>query len=322
MKKIGTMYEKLFAEIQKAERIAILSHVPPDGDALGSMLALYEALRNIGKQVDAYTHEVPATYTFMPGLDALKKEPQSTAYDLVILVDCADVRMLGPFLPIYESAGMTASIDHHISNSGNGKVNVLDFEASSAAQIVLSVLEAGNLPITVSMATNLYVGISTDTGNFCYSNVNARTFEDVARLMRFGADLTFAANNLYKRRTLLKTRLFGQAIQNLELFAQGRLAVMVIDHPDFEALGSSELDYEGVIDFARDVDTVEVAVLMRRARENRYKISLRSKNGVDVNAIAQHFGGGGHKQASGCMIRGTQQEVRDALIAEISKVLS
>lgn len=313
---------RLLHEIERAQSIAVLSHIPPDGDALGSMLALKEALVLLGKpQAKAYSAEIPDTYLFMPGIEAVESVCDGTDFDLVIIVDCADVRLTGVYAPVYRSAKTTASLDHHMSNSGNGNLSFIDTRASSAAQVVLEFVEASGIGLTPSMATNLYVGLSTDTGNFCYSNTNERTFAAAAKLVAAGADVVSAATNLYKRRSLIKTRLIGRAIQNIRLLENGAVALIVIDDPDFEALGTQELDYEGVIDYARDIDGVEVAALMRKSGYNKYKVSLRSKNTVNVNAIAQQMGGGGHERASGCIVNGSQQEALDRLLQEIKKVL-
>jgi len=313
---------RLLDEIGRAETIAVLSHVPPDGDALGSMLAFVEALAVLGKpQARAFSAEVPGTYSFMPGIDRLESEREGDDFDLAIIVDCADARLTGAFLPLYRGAKRTASLDHHMCNAGNGDLSFIDTTASSAAQVVLAFIAAARVELTKSMATNLYVGVSTDTGNFCFSNTNGRTFRDAAVLIEAGADHQTAVTQLYKRRSLIKTRLIGRAIQNLELLEGGRVALMVIDDPDFEALGTSELDFEGVVDYGRDIEGVEVAALIRKIREGRYRVSLRSKFSADVNAVAQRLGGGGHERASGCSVGGTLQEARERLLFEIDKEL-
>ncbi|MFZ5975563.1 MAG: DHH family phosphoesterase [Bacillota bacterium] len=316
------MMNRLLSEVEKAKSIAILSHIPPDGDALGSMLGMKEALAGLGKtQTRVFSAEIPDTYLFMPGIGDIETVWDNTAFDLAIIVDCADVRLTGGFLPVYQSAGKTASLDHHLSNTGNGRLSFIDTNASSAAQVVLSFIEFAGVELTPSMATNLYVGMSADTGHFCHSNTTERTFRDAAKLTGAGADVSYAAMQLYKRRSLLKTRLIGRAISNLELLEGGKIALMLIDDPDYAFLGSSDLDYEGVIDFARDIDGVEVAVLMRKANQNKYKVSLRSKLSANVNTVAQQFGGGGHERASGCILKGSQIEARDMLLQEIKKVL-
>ena len=313
---------RLLDEIERAQTIAVLSHIPPDGDALGSMLAFLEALAVLGKpQARAFGAEIPATYSFMPGLHRIEPLWEGEPFDLAVIVDCADARLTGAFLPLYREAKRTASLDHHLSNAGNGDLSYIDTDASSASQVVLEFLRAARVELTKSMATNLYVGVSTDTGNFCFSNTNPRTFRDAAALLEAGADIENAVKQLYKQRSLTKTRLIGRAIQNLELLDGGRLALMVIDDPDFEALGTSELDYEGVIDFGRDIEGVEVAALIRKTRRNRYRVSLRSKRTANVNAVAQRLDGGGHERASGCSINGTQTEVRQRLLKEIEKEL-
>lgn len=312
---------RVLDEIKAAERIAVLSHVPPDGDALGSMLALCAALRHMGKDVQAYSAEISGTYLFMPGIGDIKSVWDQRPHDLAVIVDCADVRLTGQFLPLYKSAKRTMSIDHHMSNAGNGQVSFIDARVSSAAELVLDFIDFAGIPLSADMATDLYVGLSTDTGNFLHSNTNARSFKNAARLAEAGADIQYAVGCLYRRRSLIKTRLIGRAISGMELLEGGRIAFMALDTPDYEALGTDDLDYEGVIDFGRDIDTVEVAVLMRRSKPGKYRVSMRSKDYVNVNAIAQVFGGGGHERASGCMVSGTQQEVRDALLKEITKVL-
>ncbi len=306
-----------------ADSIAILSHVPPDGDALGSMLALNEAIRGMGKKdVMGFTSGIPFVYDFMPGIDLLRDEPVDKDFDLVILVDCSDVSMSGRFLPMLCSAKTIACLDHHVSNKRNADICLVDTTMSSASQVVFEFLLDEGISLTATMATNLYVGLSTDTGNFCHSNTNERTFEDAAKLVKAGADVEYITSRLYNRRTLIKTKLIAKAINNLEVLENGKIAIIIIDNNDKEELGNGCVEFEGIIDYAREIEGVEVAVLMRVVGQNKYKVSLRSNKLSIAGSIAESFDGGGHPKASGCTIVGTKESVREKILNEIKKVIT
>lgn len=309
------MMNELAGEIKKLDDIAVVTHINPDGDALGSALALNMALCSMGKKSRVVlTAPLPKKYRF-PELKAdyilLGDAPES--FSCVIAVDCADFRRLGEAKKLFNHAAYTINIDHHVSNDGFAHLNYVVPEPS-AGEIVYDLICALDIQLDVDMAAALYVAISSDTGNFTYENTLPRTFERCAKIAETGLPITSIANRLYNARTYESTLLIGKVIENLRLYFDARLAVTRISLAELSGTGATAEDCETVINYARDIDTVELAVFIRQFKENLYKVSFRSKNDIDVMEIAQRFGGGGHKKASGCTMSGEIEDILDTVL--------
>ena len=309
------MMNELAGEIKKQDDILVLTHINPDGDALGSAFALNMALCSMGKKSRVVLMApMPQKYTF-PELKAeymlLCDAPES--FSCVITVDCADFRRLGEAKKLFSQAEYTINIDHHLSNEGFANLNYVVPEPS-AGEIVYDLICALGLQLDVDTAAALYVAISSDTGNFTYENTQPRTFERCAKIAETGLPITSIANRLYNARTYESTLLIGKVIENLRLYFDARLAVTRITLSELNGIGATAEDCETVINYARDINTVELAVFIRQFKENLYKVSFRSKNDIDVMEIAQRFDGGGHKKASGCTMRGDLEDILDTVL--------
>jgi len=312
----------LLAKKLKCEKqVALFCHVRPDGDCLGSMLALKLSLESLGIRVDAICEDtVPARFSFLKEFSSVLKEPTKplNEYTALIAIDCADVTRLGSFAEGFLKHKNTYDIDHHIS-SGYAKYNYIQDNASNCENIFSIIKEMG-VEITPSIANLLGTGLVTDTGGFRHNNVTPFTFETAATLKEKGADFTEIFYHNFNKQTKERAKLFGLVTSKIRYFEEDRFAVLTIRLEDLEKSNAKPEETEGFIDFLMGVDTVEIGASVMEIAKNKYKISLRSKT-ANVNAVAQSFGGGGHLQASGCQIQGEYEEVVDRLHFAVTREL-
>ncbi|MBA2270476.1 MAG: bifunctional oligoribonuclease/PAP phosphatase NrnA [Chthoniobacterales bacterium] len=316
-----------FAEIADAlrgsERIAILSHVRPDGDAFGSQLALALSLRELGKKVTVWNEDgLLEKYDFLPGGELLQQPPdEPQTFDIVVALDTATQLRLG-------TAGDAATaptwinIDHHPSNPRYGDLVHIDSIAPATGQILFEFLSSENLPMNAAIAENLFVAISTDTGSFQYPSTTARTYEIGAELLRAGVDVGRVSQLLYESYPRRRTELLRDLLGTMRFEAGGRIASFSLSLEVANALGVKPEDNEGLIDHLRAIHGVVVAVFFEELLEGKVRVSMRSKSeAADVSAICQRFGGGGHKLAAGARLRGTLVKVEEKILKAICDVI-
>lgn len=314
------MMNEVISAIREHDNFAILTHINPDGDAVGSQLALNASLRAVGKKSTAILlAPVPRKYAMneLP-LDYKLYDPADRDYGCVISVDCADFNRLGEAKSLFGEK-FSINIDHHSSNNGFGNVSYVAAEPS-CGEIIFDLINALGAPLDQKTAAALYVAISTDTGNFTYDNTIANTFERVGRLVQSGVPVSRIANRLYNEKTLESTLLIGRVIQNLRLHYGAQVAITSVSLEELQETGASAEDCETVINYARDIDTVELAVFIRQLRDKAYKVSFRSKEKVDVLEIAQRFGGGGHVRAAGCSMNGELADLMDTVLSVAKEI--
>ena len=303
-------------EIQKAGSIVIVTHESPDGDAIGSSLAFYLALKQLKKDVDVIIPEFPRTYSFLSGVDEIKTEGRGQNYDLAIALDCADIKRLNGFAKYFENAKVKISIDHHGSNKMYADYNYVNPAAPACAQILVTVLEFLGVEITKEIGNCLLTGIITDTGGFKYPGVTTETFEFASWLLGIGVNVS----DIYKRVLQVKTKAHFELskiiMDRIEFLEQGRISFTYITEEDLEKVGAEPGDHEGLVELGRDIEGVEVAIFVRES-EKGYKISLRSNNYVNVSDIGMIFGGGGHPRAAGCVISGDLEQVKQKIINQV-----
>ncbi len=311
---------KLIAE---AGGVAIFPHVSADGDAIGSSLALALALRNAGKKAVVYIDEnIPAVYRFLSGNElTCFYDPQDEVMDLNIALDTGDVGRLGTRGEAFFKAPCTINIDHHVTNTKFALYNYVDASSASTGEIVYTLLKKLKYPIDRDMAACLYTAISTDTGGFKYSNTTAETHKIAAELLATGIDIGELSQRIFDNTTYSKLKLTQKAIEKLELSEDGRLAVVVISQSDLHSTGANDEDCDGIVNIGRSIEGVEVSLLVKEKNADEIRINLRSKTYVDVSEIAAAFGGGGHKRAAGCTVKGTLQEVKDRLTTAVKEKL-
>lgn len=305
------------AELFKRKKSAVIyTHMRPDGDTLGSGMALCRALSLCGLTSETVNEgEIPARYAAFPALREIKRKPTLSAPDLCIAVDTSSPDRLGllekSFLALGRR-GTSVNIDHHISNSRYAKYNLVR-TLPSTAEIALSLISALGRKIEGEIADLLMLGMATDTGVFSHEDVGGETFRAAAVAADGGANIGRIAYEAVTRRTKDCSRLYLDVLSRLRYFLDDRLAVALIPLETLRRFGQSDDATVGIVDFALTVDSVEVSISLLEVRKGQYKASLRSKGRADVNAVARMFGGGGHKLASGCMFFGDIEEIYDKI---------
>lgn len=309
-------------EILKAKSIVILTHESPDGDAVGSSMAVFLALKNIGKNPDIIIPEMPRTFEFLPGIEEVKENSDIEKYDLAIALDCGDIKRLNGYAKFFENAKKTIVIDHHSGNTMFGQYNYVNPVAPATAQILSVIFDYYELEITKEIGTCLITGIITDTGGFKYSNVNSDTFDLAARLLEKGINISDIYEKVMQTVTLSRFNLTKIAIDRLELLENGKIAFTYITMEDEKSVNAEFGDHEGIVEQGRGIEGVLVSVFLRET-EKGYKVSLRANNnsGINVADICMIFGGGGHIRAAGCMLPYSLEVAKDKLIDEIKRCM-
>jgi phosphoesterase RecJ-like protein len=309
----------------------LIAHVSPDGDTIGSSLALYGVLTAMGKRVRVVCDQrMPATYAFLPYADRMTSvedsEQDTQEYKNAIAVDCADMKRMGESASLFQAAVLTGNIDHHRTNPLYGNFILHDDHAAATGELIYAIWRELGAGLEVEAAQNiaicLFTAISTDTGNFSYSNTTPETFHIAGALLVTGFDISTVNRYLYRTVPLGKTRLLGFVLSNMQLYENGKIGMALIRLEDLDRLDALAEDAEGTIDGIRDVASVEIAILVRQSRDGTYKASMRSKEFADVSAIAHVYGGGGHVHAAGCTLEGEPEEIMDKLLAAAKGALA
>ncbi len=293
--------------IRKAETILIVCHIRPDGDCLGAGFSLKKVAENLGKKVDFVSDsDKPRQYAFIDGYETLNEKCYDK-YDLGIAVDCGDDARLGKYLLPFKKCQYTINIDHHGTNNHFAKENIVEPYTSSTCEMVFKLLENENV-IDGEIATLLYLGLSTDTGNFMHTNTSSSALMVASKLLSLGADLQKIVNGFYKNNTKNKLALISKALSSMRFFHDDEVVVITITAKDLTNCGCVMADTEGIIDYGMSIGSVKAAICMTEQRERSYKVSFRSKE-PDVALAAGVFGGGGHKMAAGCVANGYYEDV-------------
>ena len=316
-----TTLDNIVEEIKKAESIVVLTHETPDGDAIGSSLAMYNALKQIGKNVDVIIPECPRNFDFLAGAKDVKKEGKTDNYDLAIALDCATIDRLNGWKNYLDEANVTINIDHHTKNGMFADYNYVNPAAPACAQILIIVLEALNIKITKDIGSCLLAGIITDTGGFKNQGVSAETFQFVAWLLQTGVNVSEIYKKAFQIRTKANFELSKRAIDRMEFLEDEKIAFTYITKQDEEEVNAEEGDHERIVDLGRDIEGVEVSIFLHQKDEKTFKVSLRSNDYVNVSDVATLFGGGGHIRAAGCRMSGTPEQIKTNLVNQIKKLL-
>jgi bifunctional oligoribonuclease and PAP phosphatase NrnA len=321
-------FERLASEVADRDRFLLTTHEGPDGDALGSLYAMHRLLQGLGKDsvmfLAAKEFPLPVEYRWLPMDEVVTEAPADVEDRTLLFLDCGNIdRMPVPFLQ--REGTDVINIDHHHDNTLFGGVNLVDVEASCTAEIVWRFGKLFDVSMDPDIATALYVGLITDTGKFMYENTDPQAHRMAAELIEAGVNVDETYRRLYERVPIEKAKLVARAIEQIERFDDGRLALTYVSKADYEATGGSELLTEGIIDNVRALDgTVVAGVVRDKASSDRVarKVSLRASDGqVDVSAIAREQGGGGHKRAAGFGTDMSYPEIIEFVRAEVAKQL-
>ncbi len=313
-------FERIKQAIGAAQNITLIAHLQPDGDTLGSCFALKEMLCDMGKDVAVCCDgDMTSRYAalFSPHtLLAPQSAPESI--DLAVAVDCADSVRLGKCHKLFKRAKTTANIDHHSTNDHYAQINYVT-DASSVGEIIFEFMRDLDMTPNENMAKFLYTAMSTDTGNFTYSNTSKKVLLYTSELVEL-FDLRGTADILFRQRSLLSTQLMGRALSRMELFKDGRIACLTLLDSDMKEFGAGSADCENIVEVAREIEETQVAVLFRELPAG-VKISFRSKGSADVGALAALYGGGGHAAASGCVTGGKLDEVKKSVLDKLTEMV-
>lgn len=301
------------------KEIALGGHVRPDGDCVGSVMGLYLYLKEQypALKVDVYLEKIPASFHLIQDTEIIQHEiPAGKAYDLFLCLDCGDEGRLGFSAPLFHQAKETACIDHHISNEAFADNNYIEPEASSTSELVYRLLESEK--ISKSCAEALYMGIAHDTGIFQYSCTAPETMEAAADLLRKGINGNQIIDKTFYEKTYIQNQILGKALLESMLVLDKKCIVSYISEKDMKFFEAVPADLEGIVSQLRCTGGTEVAIFLYETASQTYKVSLRSKESVDVSQIAKYFGGGGHVRAAGCTMKGTVHDVMNNIIGQIA----
>lgn len=310
--------------IRQSERIALCCHMNPDGDTLGSALALRLALLGMGKQADVFCqHGAPQQLRMLPGIEALRlPETAHGTYDLLIAIDISDTRRMGSGASLIGLAAHTAQIDHHGTNSSFMQVNSVDPAAPATTVLIHEQLSALEVAITPEIAQCLYVGISTDTRNFSQASTSAETFRVMAELMDVGLLLGELNRQLYCQREKAQVQLLQRALASMTFHENDRITLMTLTRQDFAACGATAEHTIPITDYGLDIEGVRLSAFLRETPEGCVEVSLRSRAPARVDPVAAALGGGGHPQAAGATVDMPINEARDKVLAALIRVLN
>ncbi len=312
-------------ELRLHESFLITSHVNPDGDAIGSMLALGHLLKDLEKPAVTMTSNdpVPKIYSWLPSAgDIVSPEAVSGAFDLAVIIDVGQRDRIGKVAEKLEDGQRTLVIDHHLEESPCGTVNFVDPTYAAAAEIVAELYAEAGLPLSKDAAECIYVGLTTDTGGFRFANTNPRSHRIAASLLEAGVQVAPISDHMFETMSRPKFDLLKTALGRMEIGEDGSYAVSYITKEDMKAASAKAEDLDGIVNFARNIDGVEVGILFRELDSAKVKVSLRSKGTFNSAAVLKEFGGGGHRGAAGATLDLPFEEARDAILKSVRAKLT
>ena len=317
--------DQIINHIKEASHILLASHSGPDGDAVSSLLALGLAIGKLGRKTTIYNASpIPAVYRFLPSVERIVRHiKKANTYDLALVLDCGNLPRIGEAYSTVSQIPVVINIDHHISNTGFGDIQLVDPLACSTAEIVYRLIKAMDVPIDNAMATSLYTGILTDTGSFRFSSTNQAAFAISQEMAELGVEPHDVAQHVYGTYSLGRIKLLNLALDSIEISDNGKLSIMTVTGAMFAETRTQPEDADGMINYARRIEDVKVAALIHEQKNGttnsngrcRYHVSLRSDGSVDVAAIAGSFGGGGHASAAGFQVETTLTKLKSDITA-------
>jgi phosphoesterase RecJ-like protein len=316
------MISEIIKAINEGHNFLITAHVRLDGDALGSELALYLMLKEIGKKAVVYNQDhTPERYQFLPAAHNISHSISNIEqYDTCFVLDCSDLTRVGDEAENIRKIKKLINIDHHVSNNGFCSLKMLDAKASSTGELVFRLMREMRIKMSKDICTNLYAAIITDTGSFRYSSTTKETFLAAGILVGEGASPQRIAENIYESDSPARLKLLAKALGTLSLDLESRVGSMVVTYKDLMEAGAAWEHTEGFVDIPRTVKGIEVSVLYTQRGDDHFKLSLRSKAKVNVEKVAKIFGGGGHIHAASCWIKGDIETIKSQIIQAVREL--
>ena len=315
-----TTIDQILKCIKKSKNIVIVTHENPDGDAVGSSLAMYHALKGLKKNVDIIIPEYAKCFNELPGIDEVIKESDKV-YDLAISLDVATDKLLNVWVKYFREADQRIVIDHHSTNTMFGDINYVDLSAPACAQVVYMLIKHYRWKITPEIGTCIMAGIITDTGGFQYSGVSKDTFNIAAELLDVGVNISKVYKKVFDTKTRSSFELRRIAIDRMEFLEDGKIAFTYVTNEDERKVNAGVGDYEGIVSEGRSVEGVEVSIFLHELKDGEFKISLRSNSYVNVSDVCIMFGGGGHIRAAGAKMTADPLVIRDKVVNEVKRQL-
>ncbi len=314
----------MIALLRRERSFFLISHINPDGDSIGSLLALGEALRAAGKEISGLCSPgpVPVKYRFLKGSAGISSKGRYDGQAAVLVLDSGDLERIGPFREQVAGARILVNIDHHVTNQRYGTLNLVDENAAATGEIIFRIISALGIPLTYSMAEALYVAIATDTGSFKFDNTTAETHRVAAAILEQHRLNTAAlALRIFDERPLSFYLLLKEALSTLEMEGGGRIACLTISRDLLEKCGTTVEEIEGLVNYTRNIEGVELGILFYVEGPSQVKVGFRSKS-ADVSLMAGHLNGGGHPRAAGCRLTGPFPEVKERVLQEARRLLA
>lgn len=317
--------DQIVDHLKKSNNILLLSHVRPDGDAIGATVSMGLALLSIGKKVSLYNEDgLPKLFQFLPYSENITQQIDDfTAFDTAIVLDCGDLERVGDKAGLVGKIPVIINLDHHITNTGFGTYKIVDPSACATAEIVYRLINQLNVKINRSMAFSIYTGIMTDTGSFRFSNTNQEAFAICEEMVSLGVDPNYVASHVSVAYSLSRIKLLNMVLESIEVSKNGKLSIMALTQEMLNKTGSKPEDLGRLINYARHIEDVKVAALIFESNngcadmpdsKHQFHISLRSDGSVDVAGIAATYGGGGHKSAAGFNVVSTLSEIKAEIL--------
>lgn len=313
---------KIIETLRDEESFYLISHMLPDGDSVGSLLAMGEALQKMGKEVRLFAPgNIPFKYRYLNNSVSVEHEVIDNDPDITMIVlDSSDVDRLGDFKDMVLKSKTIINIDHHVTNQHFGTLNLVDPEAAATGEIIYNLLEELQVTLNKSIAESLYVAISTDTGSFKYENTTAKTHRVVSSLLEYDLNPGAISQRIFDVRSLPFFILLKEALSSIELYEGRKIAVMTMSKDLRERTGATTDDLEGIVNYTRNIEGVELGILFYVESASELKVGFRSKE-LDVSELAGRLNGGGHIRAAGCRLQGDFEALKDRVMAEASKML-
>ena len=315
-----TTIDQILKCIKKSKNIVIVTHENPDGDAVGSSLAMYHALKGLKKNVDIIIPEYAKCFNELPGIDEVIKESDKV-YDLAISLDAATDKLLNVWVKYFREADQRIVIDHHSTNTMFGDINYVDLSAPACAQVVYMLIKHYRWKITPEIGTCIMAGIITDTGGFQYSGVSRDTFNIAAELLDAGVNISKVYKKVFDTKTKSSFELRRIALDRMEFLEDDKIAFTYVTNEDERKVNAGVGDYEGIVSEGRSIEGVEVSIFLHELKDGEFKISLRSNAYVNVSDVCIMFGGGGHIRAAGAKMTADPLVIRDKVVNEVKRQL-
>lgn len=315
-------FKRLEELITGSQTFFLAGHLNPDGDTIGSMLAIASVLKRLGKKVRLFSQDpVPENLRFLPHVSSIRSRPPTARFDAAILLECSTPARGGNLEPVLKRCGKVVNIDHHKTSEFYGDINIVEPHSSSTAEIVYRLFHNMTVNVSRREAACLYTGMVTDTGRFHFPATSPRTMEIASRLLETGFKFSRINDLLYATKACEALKILGRALESLELKAGGKLAVLTLKHSDFKEFDARSEHSENVINYGMMPPGVKAAVMFREEAE-RVSVTFRSRGHIDVSAVAKSFGGGGHRNASGCRMKAALPEAREKVLAVLTRLLA